>query len=140
MSIQYTAVEFADVADRVAVPAVAASTDRTFGLPTALYGWTVGAYLAFLGVMAAGFQSRHMILPMVIFVTYIVMAFGVSAMWTRMKPDHQSRALEWSRFERFGIETATGTMRARDAMVQVLILPVLVLFWGVAVVLIAAAN
>lgn len=139
MSRQIPAAKLAQLADlREAPTAARTDIDRTFGLPTGLYVATVGAYLAFLAVMALGFQSRNMILPMAVFVVYILMAFGVPAMWTRMKPDHRAQAMTWAQFERFGIETATGTTKAKDAMLQVLILPVLILFWGVAVVTIAA--
>jgi hypothetical protein len=112
--------------------------DRTFELPTGLYVATVGAYLAFLGVMAAGFQSRDMTLPMAIFVIYIAMAFGVPALWARMRPKTAARALGWDRFMQQGINTWGGWIAAKDAALQVLILPVLILFWGVAVVVIAA--
>jgi hypothetical protein len=67
-----------------------------------------------------------------------VMAFGVPAMWVRMKPDHVSQPLSWRDFSRFGINTYTGKMSARDATGQVLILPVLILGWGVAIAVIAA--
>ncbi|MCY7280941.1 MAG: hypothetical protein LH610_08625, partial [Sphingomonas bacterium] len=50
-----------------------ACTDRCFELPTALYIATIGSYLAFLAIMAIGFQSRDMLLPMVIFTAYIAM-------------------------------------------------------------------
>lgn len=126
--------------DIVAAPVAAqrACDDRSFELPTGLYIATIGSYLAFLAVMAVGFQSRDMVLPMVIFVAYIAMLFGTPALWARMKPDNNSRALTMARFMARGIETHTGHNEGRAAAVQVLILPVLVLVWGVAVVVIAA--
>jgi hypothetical protein len=138
MARHYETERLEQIADVITAPHVRQETDRTFGLPTRLYAVTVGAYIAFLGVMAAGFQSREMILPMAIFVAYIVMAFGVPALWTRMKPGHPSHALSWSRFTETGIDTWTGRIKASDAVLQVLILPVLILLWGITVVVIAA--
>lgn len=121
-------------------PALRAPTtvDRNFELPAALYVGTAGCYLAFLGVMAAGFGNPGLILPMAIFVTFIVMAFAVPAMWMRMKPDHAQKLTSWDRFRRHGVMTAFGRSTASGATVQVLILPVLILLWGFVVVTIAA--
>ena len=129
--------EHAIVHDNAALRAPHA-VDRTFELPTALYAGTAGCYLAFLGVMAAGFGNPALILPMAIFVTFIVMAFAVPAMWMRMKPDHPQALTSWSRFSREGIMTAFGRSTAFAATVQVLILPVLILAWGFVAVTIAA--
>jgi len=116
-----------------------ACTDRSFELPTALYAASIGSYLAFLAIMAVGFQSPDMILPMVIFVAFIAILFGTPMMWARMKPDHDSRALTMSQFLARGIETHTGHNTGGTAAVQMLILPVLVVLWGIAVVVVAAS-
>jgi hypothetical protein len=137
MTTHLTDKRIAAVADIHAKPQQAAM-DRTFEVPTRLYAATVGAYLAFLGIMAIGLSSRGLIIPMAIFTIYIVMAFGVPALWTRMNPEHRSRAMSWGQFSLHGITTATGHVSARDAMVQILILPVMILFWGLSVVTIAA--
>lgn len=113
-------------------------TDRSFELPTALYVITAGSYLGFLGVMASAFGNPGLALPMTIFVIFIAMFFGVSAMWVRMKPDNPKQALGWDRFMRDGIMTATGRLGAKEAATQVLILPLLIFAWGVAGVIIAA--
>jgi hypothetical protein len=138
MSIHFPAAQLAQVADRVDHSNIRQDIDRTFELPTALYAATVGLYFAFLAVMAIGFQTREMILPMAVFVIYIVMAFGVPAMWTRMKPANDSKAINWLRFREQGIVTLTGPTKAGDATAQVLILPVLILFWGTATAMMAA--
>ena len=115
-----------------------ACTDRGFELPTALYVATIGSYLAFLAIMAIGFQSRDMLLPMVIFVAYLAMLFGVPALWVRMQPETATAPLTLAAFREHGIQTYTGHNGAGAAAVQVLLLPVMVLLWGVAVVVIAA--
>ena len=116
----------------------ATTVDRSFELPAALFVVTAGCYLGFLATMAVGFGNPHLILPMAIFVTFMVMAFAVPAMWMRMKPDHPQQLKSWSHFSREGVMTAFGRCTAGGATVQVLILPVLILAWGFAVVTIAA--
>lgn len=120
------------------VGAPRACTDRGFELPTALYLATIGSYLAFLAIMAIGFQSRDMALPMVIFTVYIAMLFGVPTLWARMQPATATAPMTLGVFWRRGIQTYTGHNRAGAAAVQVLLLPVMILLWGVAVVAIAA--
>jgi hypothetical protein len=115
-----------------------ACTDRDFELPTALYAATIGSYLAFLAIMAVGFQSRDMVLPMVVFTAYIVMLFGVPALWARMQPATATRPMTLGAFWEYGIQTYTGHNKAGAAATQVLLLPVMILLWGVAVVIIAA--
>jgi hypothetical protein len=139
MSIHYTAQTFADVQVTKKATPFEVRVKRSFDLPPVLHALTVGLYFAFLGVMAVAFQDRGLMIPMAIFVIYIVMAFGVPAMWVRMKPGHDSTALPWADFSRSGIDTFTGNMSAKDATGQVLILPVLILGWGLAIAVIAAA-
>jgi hypothetical protein len=105
--------------------------DRNFGLPTALYVLTACGYLGFLGVMALAVGNPGLAIPMAIFVTFIVMAFGVCAQWVRMKPKNPTSALSWDRFQHSGIMTASGRLSASQAATQVLILPVLILCWGI---------
>lgn len=112
--------------------------DRTFGLPTGLYASTVALYMGFLAVMALGMASPGLIIPIAICTVFIVMLFGTPALWTRMAPGHRTRPLAWLQFSNEGIATFTGRVAARDAAVQVLLLPVLVLCWGLVVVTIAA--
>jgi len=139
MSIHYTAETFADAGIVRKTAPFETKVGRSFDLPPVLHAATVGLYLAFLGVMAFAFQDRGLIIPMAIFVMYIVMAFGVPAMWVRMKPTHPNKALRWADFSRFGIDTYTGNLSAKDATSQVLMLPILILGWGLAIAVIAAA-
>jgi hypothetical protein len=111
---------------------------RSFDLPTGLFAATVALYFAFLGVMAATFADKGLAIPMAIFSIYIVMAFGTPAMWVRMKPDHAARPLTWSRFMSDGVETLTGRLNGKGAAAQVLMLPVLILGWGLIVATIVA--
>ncbi|MEE4287865.1 MAG: hypothetical protein V2J14_00720 [Erythrobacter sp.] len=111
--------------------------DRNFELPTALYGATVACYLGFLGIMLATFAAPMLAIPMVIFAGFIIAGFGVPAIWTRLA-GNRTRPLTWGAFRNRGIATNTGRCTPRDAAVQMLILPVLIVFWGAAIAIIAA--
>ena len=112
--------------------------DRSFELPTALYAASVALFLGFMAVTAVGFGDPELILPMAVIVLSIVAIFGVPAIWVRLAPGNPKSAKSWSRFRLDGIVTGSGHTGARDAMVQVLIMPVLIFLWGVATVIIAA--
>lgn len=114
------------------------TVDRNFGLPSGLYAATVGSYLAFLGIMGAAFMTGELAIPMAIFVLYIVMAFGLAGQWATMKPENRTRPLSWGQFVNRGIVTETGPMTAGQASAQVLILPALIVLWGLSIAVIAA--
>ncbi|NVE94511.1 hypothetical protein [Altererythrobacter lutimaris] len=122
----------------VEAPVKQVVVDRTFELPRGLYIATVACYIGFLGIMAAAFSTPGLIIPMAIFAFFIVAGFAIPTIWTRLKPDHKSAAKSASRFASEGIMTNTGRLAPRDAAIQVLILPVLIVLWGLAVVMIAA--
>ena len=92
--------------------------------------------------MFAGFYSTGLIIPMAIFAIFIVGGFGVPAIWSKLKSngmdDNADRPLSMGAFRNDGIMTNTGRLSARDATIQMLILPVLIVFWGCAVAIIAA--
>lgn len=111
--------------------------DRNFELPTAFYAATAGLYLTFIAVMFAGLGNPELVIPMAIFAIFIVAGFGVPAVWVRLK-GNASRPLTLGQFAQRGIMTHTGRCAPRDAVVQVLILPVLIVMWGLAVLVIAA--
>ena len=123
------AIVHAELPVQTRLPAVRTATvvDRSFELPTALYGWTAALFLGFMAVMALGFAHPELALPI-----------AVPALWALMAPESSRPAKSWSRFQREGIQTPFGRTTARDATVQVLILPVLIFLWGIATVTIAA--
>jgi hypothetical protein len=113
--------------------------DRTFGLPNGLYAATVGLYLAFLAVMTAAFGESGLAIPMVIMMGFVVIAFGLAGKWAGMQPRNDSAPLTWGQFSVRGIQTHTGQLSATEASIQVLVLPVLILGWGLTVAAIAAS-
>lgn len=128
----------------VPAPATAAQVrtdiDRTFELPTGLYVATAGLYLGFVGVMAATFGNPGLAIPLVIFTLFIIAAFGTPALWTRMKPAKTRGALTFGQLKSRGIMTATGRLDAKAAAAQVLVLPILIFAWGIAIAVIAALT
>lgn len=111
--------------------------DRNFGLPSALYGATIACYLGFLAIVGTAFANPVLAIPMAVIVLLVVAAFGVPAIWTRLK-DNASEPQTLGEFDTKGIMTNTGRLAPRDAAIQVLILPVLLVCWGIAVAVIAA--
>lgn len=130
----------ADLAARAQLAAAPAQTrvNRSFELPAGLYGLTVACYLGFLVLMSALFMNGELALPMAAFVISIVGGFGLGWKWVAMKPGNDSETLTMGQFASRGIQTLSGRLTAAEATVQVLILPVLILAWGVAIAVIYA--
>ena len=114
------------------------AVDRSFEMPTRLYVTYGGLCMGFIATMALGFGNPGLIIPLAICALFIVAFFGVPGIWTRLAPTPPVAAKSWATFEREGIHTNTGHNTAAQASVQMLILPVLLFGWGVAVILIAA--
>lgn len=116
------------------------SIDRGFGLPTGLYVTTIALYLGFLAVMTSAFANPSLALPMTVIVFLVTAAFAVPAIWVRMRPENTQKAASYGNFRSRGIETGSGHLDSRSAAVQVLIMPLLIFFWGVSVAVIAALT
>lgn len=114
--------------------------DRNFGLPTGLYIGTVALYLGFIGLMATLFLNGELVIPMVVFAGFVIFAFGLAGKWTQMKPDNDSGPLTWGQLSSRGIQTLSGPLTSSEAAVQVLLLPVLILGWGLAIAVIVALT
>lgn len=139
MAEQLTRQQIAAQADiHAQAPRASHEVDRTFALPKALYAATVALYLGFIATMALTFSGTELVLPYAAFILIIVAGFGVPTVWARMAPETKSAAASWTRFQHDGIMTGSGRTSARDATVQVLILPVLIFLWGVSAAIIAA--
>ena len=119
---------------------VTTKVDRSFGLPTGLYVATVAAYLAFLTLMATILLNPGLVIPLAICAISVVAGFGIPTIWARMKPDSDSRPLTFGQFRHRGIDTLSGHLTAAEASIQVLILPVLILAWGIACAVIIALT
>ncbi len=138
MSKRIASAELQQIATATTAP-VRTRVDRSFGLPSGLYFATVGLYLAFIGIMTMTFHNPELILPLTVIAGSIIFGFGVNRTWARMKPENDSAPLSWGQFSSRGIQTLSGHLTAFEASVQVLLLPVLIVFWGLTVAVIAAA-
>ena len=138
MSKHFTRELVAKQAAIVEAPKQRHEVDRTFELPKGLYAATVALYLGFLAVMATGLSTPGLAIPMAIFTLFVVAGFGVPAIWARLAPPTASKPMSFARLRHDGIQTLTGRLSAKDATVQMLILPVIIFCWGVTTVTIAA--
>lgn len=110
--------------------------DRSFGLPAVIFRATAGLYLAFIGVMAVTFLDAELALPMAIIAGFLLIGFGLVGLWATLQPDNA--APTWGRFAERGFETLSGRLTMREAAVQILMLPVLILSWALAIAVIVA--
>ncbi|MBU2340838.1 MAG: hypothetical protein KKE77_06285 [Alphaproteobacteria bacterium] len=140
MSKHFTRELVAEQATIRAEPRQQLVVDRSFEMPKALYAATVALYLGFIGVLGLGLQSPGLAIPMAIFAIFIVAGFGVPMIWTKLAPQPGQRPLDLQQLMRRGIATHTGRLAGRDAVVQMMILPVLILVWGITVVAIVALT
>lgn len=133
-------VSHADLAAVASVSSAPAQTkvNRTFELPVSLYGITVGCYLGFLALMSVLFMNSELVLPMVVIVFSVIAGFGLCGKWADMKPAKDSFALTSGQFANRGIQTLSGRLTATEASAQVLILPMLLMCWGLAIAVIYA--
>jgi hypothetical protein len=112
--------------------------ERVFGLHPALFAITIGSYFLFLGIMAAAFMDRELILPFAVFTIYVVMAFGTPALWARVRGRDAGPVQSWVQFRKEGIDIATGHLDSGSAIAQVVTLPLLLVVWAVAIAVIVA--
>jgi len=123
----------------VAPPAARACDDRTFEMPAGIYVAMGLFFLGFVSVLSFAFMGPGLVVPYAICVAFIAAFFAVPAIFVRTGPEElRSKALDWYRFREQGIATATGRTGAAEATVLALLLPFLILCWGVAIVLIFA--
>jgi type IV secretory pathway VirB2 component (pilin) len=129
------------LADAREIPLTArprACTDRTFNIPVSLHAAYFGLCFAFLGVMWAGFASPGLALPMVVCVFFTAAFYAVPMLWATMGPPNPGRSMPLAALMDKGVDTLTGPCSGGAAIAQVLVLPALLLLWGLAVVTIAA--
>ncbi len=139
MSQKIAANELTQIATVSEAP-VRTKVDRNFGLPSGLYVTTVVLYLGFIGLMATLFLNPELVIPMVVFAGFVAFSFGLAGFWTKMNPENDTAPLSWGQFANRGIETLSGRLTASEAAVQVLILPVLIMAWGLAIAVIMALT
>jgi hypothetical protein len=88
-----------------------------------------GGFFAYLGIMWAAFGEKGLVIPFAIFAVFLAAAFIVPGWWARVAPG-DGRKPGWNEFMAEGVACETGRLGAGGAMVQILIMPVMLIGWG----------
>ena len=120
----------------VAAPRKRACEDQSFELPAGIYVAMASMFAGFVSVLAFAFRGGHMAVVYGVIFAFIGAFFAVPALFPAMAPQGP-KALSWFEFGHRGIATATGHASAREAAILVLLLPFLILCFGIAVATIA---
>jgi len=115
----------------VAAPVQRACDDQSFELPGGLYAAMAIMFAGFVAVLSMGFRGGHMAVAYGVIFAFLAAFFAIPAKF------QQKRGLSWAMFRYKGIRTATGHASAAEATVLVLLLPFLILCFGIAVAAIA---
>ena len=123
----------------VVPPAERACHDQSFELPAGIYIAMAAMFGGFIAVLSFAFRGGHMAVVYGVVFAFIAAFFAVPALFPRMAPDEdRTKAMRWLDFADRGVATATGRTTAREATLLVLLLPFLILCFGIAVATIAA--
>ena len=137
MSFRVDPIQLKAEARVVAAPNERSCQDHSFELPTGLYVAMAGLFFGFLAVLAVGLSSTGLIVPMAINFVFLTAFFAIPAIFVR-SANTARRAKSWTRFMDRGIETANGHSSGKEAAVLMLVLPVFIFGWSLAIVTIAA--
>ena len=139
MTARYQQEILAARADLVAPPHQRACEDHNWGIPTAIYASMVLCFAGAITVLALSFNSGMAVSYGIIF-AFLVAFFAIPSLFVKTSRGRggNAKALGWFEFVDKGIVTATGRTKASEAATLVLMLPVLILCWAIAVAIIAA--
>jgi hypothetical protein len=125
----------------VAAPIKRACDDQTFEVPTAIYVAMATMFAGFVAVLGLAFRGGHLPVVYGVIFAFIIAFFAVPALFPRQAPKQgRNTALSMFDFGHRGLATATGRTSARDATILMLLLPFLILCFGVAVATIASLT
>ncbi len=137
MTVRFDPKQLAAAREFVSPPMLRSCQDHNFELPAALYATIVALLVGFLVILAAGFANPGLVVPMAINAIFLTAFFGIPILFVRAAHDEE-RSLGWSEFMERGIETATGHCSGRDATMLVLMLPLFIFCWAIAIIVIVA--
>ena len=121
----------------VAAPSERACSDQTFELPGGLYAAMVAMFTGFVLVLAMVLRGGHLAVAFGVILAFIAAYFAVPWMLPRVAG---KTGLSWDEFGERGIVTASGHSSARKATVLVLLLPILIFCFGVAVAMVVKLS
>ncbi len=117
-------------ADATALPRTRGA--HVFDLHPGLHVGVFAGFFAYLGIMWAAFGEKGLAIPFAIFAVFLAGAFIVPAWWARVAPG-EGRAPSFADFMAQGLPTGTGHLDAGAVIVQVMIMPVMLMIWGLIV-------
>lgn len=136
MTAQYHAAHF-ETRHQVAPIGHNRRAPHVFDLHPVLHIAVFGGFAVYLAIMWSAFADPGLAIPFVIFGVFLAAFFIVPALRARMAPDAGPRAL-WADFRREGMPTGSGHLTANAVMAQVLIMPAVMILWGLAIAVIRA--
>lgn len=111
---------------------------RAFDLHPALHVALFGAFFVYLGIMWTAFGEAQLAIPFAIFAVFLAGSFVTPALWARVFP-HTGPKADWSCFVRDGFTCETGHLTAGATVAQVMIMPAMLILWGIAIAVIRAS-
>ncbi len=109
-------------------PAVATPAPAVPDVPAAVGGLVAGTYAAMVAIFFALFSgSAEAVFSLVVVAGFVAIFFAVPRIFLAVEAD-PSRRPTMNAFMHEGMETLTGRTTGRDALVQMLIVPVLLAF------------
>jgi hypothetical protein len=119
--------------DEIAVaPTQRACEDQSFELPGGIYVAMITMFASFIMVLGLSLRGGHMGVAYGVIIAFLMAFFAIPAVF------QQKPGLSWAMFRHKGIRTETGRTAAQEATTLVLLLPFLILCFGVAIATIAA--
>jgi len=129
-----------DISEIVAAPPAPAWQDYSFELPPGLHLAMGAFFLGFVAILSVAFANPGMAVPFGVCVAFIAAFFTVPAIFVRSAPDGSAKSRRWSDFIEHGIAVERGRCGGAEAAVLVLVLPVLIFCWAIAIATIAALS
>lgn len=108
---------------------------RTFELPASVWKMMVASYGIFLAALLGATGGAHAGFAIAISTIYVIMFFGTAYVISRQAPPQPSSPLERSGSV---LQTVYGPMERSAVFGQVLIVPMAVAFFGIAIAIIRA--
>lgn len=112
-----------------------APESRLFELPSAVWITMIGSYVVFLLALLGATGGASAAFAIAISATYVAMFFGTARALLRQAPAQADSPLQRSGAV---LQTAFGPLSRREVYGQVLIVPVAVAFFGIAIAIISA--
>ena len=108
---------------------------RLFDLPPALWATMIASYVVFLLALLGATGGARAAFAIAIAAVYVAMFFGTARALLRQGPSQPDSPLQSTGAV---LQTAFGSLTRREVYAQVLIVPVVVAFFGIAIAVVGA--